>query len=129
MQMENVIISIPIQSFSDLITNSSSEIFQTIEGSEETINKIYDILSPLFKDDGWYDEDMPTMKVRYKSKVEEDPEEYGFEDTELSDLPKAWIELWLPYGLSGCENFFKVGVKALLESNNIKDYIIKDEQA
>ena len=129
MQTENIIISIPIQSFSDLITNSSSEIFQTIEGSEETINKIFNILSPLFKDDGWYDEDMPTMKVRYKSKVEEDPEEYDFEDAELSDLPEAWIELWLPYGLSGCEEFFKVGIKALLESNNIKDYIIKDEQA
>lgn len=127
MQMENVIVSIPIQSFSDIITNSSSEIFQTIKGSEETINKIYDILSPLFKDDSWYDEEVPTMRVLYKSKVEEDPEEYGFEDTELSDLPEAWIELRLPYGLSGCEDFFKVGIKALLESNNIKDYIIKNE--
>ena len=120
---------IPIQSFSDLITNSSSEIFQTIEGSEETINKVFGILSPLFKDDSWYDEDIPTMRVLYKSKIEEDPEEYGFEDTDLSDLPEALIEIWLPYGLDGCGEFFKAGIKALLETNNIKDYTIKDEQA
>lgn len=127
MQKESIIVSIPIQSFSDLITNSSSEIFQTIEGSVETIDKVFKILHPLFLDDSWYDEDVPTMKVLYKSKIEEDPEEYGFEDTELSDLPEAWIEISLPYGLSGCDDFFKAGIKALLKSNNIKDYIIKDE--
>lgn len=120
-------IKIPIQSISDIITNSSSEIFQTISGSEEVINKIKDIFSPLFEEDGWYDEDVPIMRVLYKSIVEEDPEEYGFEDSDLSSLPEAWIEIWLPYGLSSCDDFFRAGIKALLETNNIKDYTIKDE--
>lgn len=119
-------IKIPIQSISDIITNSSSEIFQTISGSEEVIKQIKDIFHPLFKEDGWYDEDVPTMRVCYKSKVEEDPEEYGFEDTDLSDLPETWIEVWLPYGLDGCSEFFRAGIKALLETNNITDYTIKN---
>lgn len=127
MQTGIQIISIPIQSFSDIITNSSSEVFQTITGSEETINKVENIFRPLFKDDSWYDEDIPTMRIHYKSEIEEDPEEYGFEDVDLSDLPEAWIEIWLPYGLGGCDEFFRAGIKALLESNNIKGYTIKDE--
>ena len=120
-------IKVLIQSFSDIITNSSSEIFQTISGSEEVIKQIEDIFHPLFKEDGWYDEDIPTMRVCYKSKIEEDPEEYGFEDADLSNLPEALIEIWLPYGLDGCTEFFRAGIKALLETNNITDYIIKDE--
>lgn len=37
---------IPIQSFSDIITNSSSEIFCTISGAD--LDAIYELLKPLF---------------------------------------------------------------------------------
>lgn len=120
-------IKIPIQSISDIITNSSSEIFQTISGSKEVIEQIEGILNPLFEQDGYYDEDIPTMNVVYKSDIVARPIDYYYDEEEIKNLPEAWIEIWLPYGLENCSEFFRAGIKALLETNNIKDYIIKDE--
>ena len=120
-------VKIPIQSFSDIITNSSSEIFQTITGSKEVIEQIEKIFNPLFEQDSYYDEDVPTMNVVYKSDIIERPIDYYYDEEEIKDLPEAWIEIWLPYGLENCSEFFRAGIKALLETNNIKDYTIKDE--
>lgn len=127
MQMDITMVRIPIQSFSDIITNSSSEIFQTITGSKEVIEQIERIFDPLFEQDSYYDEDVPTMNVIYKSDIIANPINYYYDEEEIKNLPEAWIEIWLPYGLENCSEFFRAGIKALLETNNIKDYTIKDE--
>lgn len=43
---KGVLLSINIQSFSDVVTNSSSEIFCTITGND--LDSIYELLKPLF---------------------------------------------------------------------------------
>lgn len=50
---------IPIQSFSDVITNSSSEIFCTISGAD--LDAIYELLKPLFPAGYGYSDMEPTL--------------------------------------------------------------------
>lgn len=115
---------IPIQSFSDVITNSSSEVFCTINANKDVINQIRDILETVIKDDYDWDESTPHLRYRTKEEVIED----GWHSKEeLSKLPEAWIEIEMPYSMSEATEFYKAGIKALLDCNNIKDYTIKYE--
>lgn len=67
------ILAIPVQSISDLITNSSSEIFCTITGND--LDSIYELLKPLF------------------------PSSYGYSDMEPTlYMEDGVITLWIPYG-------------------------------
>lgn len=111
---------IPIQSVSDIITNSSSEVFCTITADKEVLDKINSILSRVISDYG-YSEDDPLLKYRSKEQMLEDG---WYNEEELKGYPDQWIEITMPYCISGCETFYKAGIKALLDVNNIKDYKI-----
>ena len=54
-----ILLSINIQSFSDVITNSSSEIFCTISGAD--LDAIYELLKPLFPAGYGYSDMEPTL--------------------------------------------------------------------
>lgn len=114
---------IPIQSFSDLITNSSSEVFCTITAEKDILKQIMDILSVVIKDNS-YDEYEPTIEYLTK---EEKAEENWYTEKELAEFPEQWIEVDMPYCMSASIEFYKAGIKALLDSHNIKDYTIKYE--
>lgn len=110
----NIVIN--IQSFSDIITNSSSELFCTVSGNEDVILFINNLLSNLFKDDEYYSEDTPTYRLLCKSDL--DKEE--FSEKQWKELPEYSIQIDLPYSLGTCETFFREGLKALLENSEVK---------
>lgn len=90
---------IKIQSISDIITNSSSEVFCTITGKD--IEAIADLLGPLFSDG--------------------DPELCPFMDFwnegEWNKGSPAQIQISIPYGYERVEDFYKVGIEALLDKH------------
>lgn len=100
-------IIIPIQSISDAITNSSSELFCTIY-SDEHLNDIYQYLKDLLGY-GYYDD---SVRVSLRNKDED--EDY------YKDYPNNWIEIDVPYGYSDVTSILQVGLKAILE-NKFKD--------
>lgn len=114
---------IPIQSVSDIITNSSSEVFCTITANEDTLERIFDTLRMVIKED-CYDEYEPCIKLHTREDILEDE---FFNKEELLKYPGGYIQIDMPYGYSGSEEFYKAGIKALLDVNNIKDYKIKYE--
>ena len=57
-----MLLKIPIQSFSDLITNSSSEVFCTINADKNILDQIKEILEVVIKDDYNWDESAPYLK-------------------------------------------------------------------
>ena len=86
-----------IKSISDLITNSSSEVFCYITSdTEETLKKFYDIIEEMF---------------HYSNDSEYEPVAYYEDNT---------IQIWLPYSFGNCIPFFEEGIKALAEKNNCK---------
>lgn len=88
--MQNgVTIDIKIQSISDIITNSSSEVFCAITG--EDVEAIYQLLSPFFP--GEDSEMEPTLSL------EEDNS----------------VLVWMPYGFDGVTTFYRAGLKAFLD--------------
>lgn len=89
------LIQINIQSVSDIITNSSSEVFCTITGKDT--KSIYETLSPLFKGDPDY---APFL-------------EYWEEGAYDAGTPEM-IQLNIPYSCSGVTEFYKAGMEALL---------------
>lgn len=94
-----VLLRINIQSFSDVITNSSSEIFCTITGDD--LKAIYDLLKPILPG---RDLDLePTLHI---------------EDN--------IITLWLPYGEYAVE-FYKEGLEAILDKYFKDNYKIEYE--
>lgn len=111
----HLIIPINIQSFSDVITNSSSEIFCAISGDKDTILFINNLLFNLFGEEG-YDEDTPSYNLLCKSDLNKD----DFNEKQWRELPEYSIQINLPYDLWSCEAFFKEGLKALLESSEVK---------
>lgn len=101
---------IKIQSISDIITNSSSEVFCTITGKD--IEAIADLLRPLFSDS--------------------DPELCPFMDFwnegEWDEDSPAQIQISIPYGYGGVEDFYKAGIEALLDKHfGVNNYSIDYE--
>lgn len=80
---------IKIQSISDIITNSSSEVFCTITGKDA--EAIYQILSPYFPGEDCEME--PTLSLE--------------EDNSVS--------IWMPYGFDGVTTFYRAGLKIFLD--------------
>ena len=83
---------IKVQSISDIITNSSSEVFCTITGKD--MESIFEILYPLFK--GQDSEFEPTISY-----------------FETENPP--YIEINMPYGFDSVTTFYKAGLKAFLD--------------
>jgi hypothetical protein len=83
-------IAIKIQSISDIITNSSSEVFCSITGQD--IKAIKDIIIPLFPNT-----DSEMGPIAYIN--EED----------------SCVVIEIPYGLDGVADFYKEGLEAILD--------------
>lgn len=103
-------IIINIQTISDIITNSSSEVFCTITGKD--VEAIYQMLKPFFP--GNDSEFEPTMSY--------------YEEGEWDDENSPpQVTIWMPYGFDGVTTFYRAGLKAMLDEligkNNYKiDY-------
>lgn len=93
--MKGFKIKIQIQSISDIITNSSSEVFCMINSRDEEIKKrIYEYLkNDLFP--GKYSDEEPTV---------------DYWDDEDNDE----IQIWLPYDHCSSLTFYKAGIEAIL---------------
>lgn len=92
-------IKIYVQSASDIITNSSSEIFCTIT-SKDFLEEIHDVLIGVF----------------------------GYGDYEIDpvvNMEEDCITIDLPYNLSGSATFFEAGIKAILDEKFKDNYEIE----
>lgn len=113
---------IPIQSISDIITNSSSEVFCRIES--ENYQQIHELFSNIFRSDGYYSsEDNPTVYIRDL----EDEKDYLSVEA-IKTRPEHWVEIDLPYSLSEQEVFYRAGIEALLNQSFPGDYKITYEE-
>ena len=110
-------IRIPIQSVSDIITNSSSEVFCRIS-SEDYLDKIWDILEPLFHT---YSDRELYPNIEEKN-LDEEKEYLTVE--EIKELPYRWIEVSLPYCMSDSQEFYKAGLESILTKNFGDNYKI-----
>ena len=106
-----------IQSVSDIITNSSSEVFCRIE-SEDSLELIKEILEPLFPYSR-YSEDGPSLYERILSEEKSD-----YDDGYLDGFPEKWLEITLPYSMCDSEAFYEAGLEAILSSKVPGDYTI-----
>lgn len=106
-------IIIPIQSISDVITNSSSELFCTIF-SDSHLNNIYDFLKIIISEG--YDEESMSMSLR-----EKDEDYLG---DYYKDYPDRWIEIDLPYDGYGMKSVLRVGITTILDSTFKDNYKI-----
>lgn len=98
-------IIIPIQSISDVITNSSSELFCTIF-SEEHLDDIHNLLVDLIGK-GYSDE---SLSVYLECKDDDYKSEY------YKDYPDYWIEIHMPYDFYNASNILRAGLEAILEN-------------
>ena len=98
---------IPIQSFSNIITNSSSEIFCIIKGDKETILFINNLLFNLLGKNV-YDEDSPMYELLCKSDLDKD----DYDEEQWEKLPEYSIQISLPYNLWRCHTFFEEGLNS-----------------
>lgn len=107
---------IKIQSVSDIITNSSSEVFCRIE-SDDYLVKIADLLSSAIGSNNYDPECEPVCRLRYKE------DSYWYSDEEKSKLPSEWVEIEVPYSWTGRE-FYTIALPAVLDKlvgeNNYK---------
>lgn len=104
--MQNMMVK--IQSISDIITNSSSELFCTIF-SEEHLDDIHDLLVNLIGK-GYSDESLSV----YLECKDDDKSEY------YKDYPDYWVEIHMPYDFYNASNILRAGLEAILE-NKFKD--------
>lgn len=94
-----------IQSISDIITNSSSEVFCRIE-SKDHLEAIEDILETIFN--SWKSEyEIDPVVTLYRKNEMTYPEDY-------EDFPDEWIEIDMPYNRNKVLTFYKAGLEALL---------------
>ena len=88
---------IKIQSLSNLITNSSSEVFCCI--TSDKLEEIVALLSPLFPN---HDSEMgPTL--------------HYWKPGEWDDDSPSLISIEFPIGMEGYEKFYKKGLEAILD--------------
>lgn len=108
-------VDIKIQSISDIITNSSSEVFCRIQSDK--LNEIFEILKPLFPNT---DPEMgPYIHL-------EDYEDY--EDEEYYEDLIPCITINFPSSFTGYEEFYIKGLTAILDQFfGSKNYSIKYE--
>ena len=95
-------VDIEIQSISDIITNSSSEVFCRIY-SDKKFSEIFEIMETVFKSRWDEDDEMTPMA--------HDSEDYSYGAPE--NAPRHVI-VTMPYGFENVETFFKAGIPAIL---------------
>ena len=104
-----------IQSESDIITNSSSEVFLRIGADDSAINEsIYSLLKELLPGND------PELTPHVWRTIGIDEDGY-YADTSR----EYWVLVELPYGIE-CEEFIEAGITAILEKHfKNNDYIIE----
>lgn len=105
-----------IQSISDIITNSSSEVFCRIE-SENNLDIIKRVLKPLFS--GEDSEMEPCLTMMDKTLIDD-----NYALNYYKDYPEKWIEISLPYSMDSREIFFSAGLEAILSDRVPSGYKI-----
>ncbi len=109
---------IPIQSLSDVVTNSSSELFCTIF-SDTQLEQIYGLFDDLF---GYNDDSELGPTARLINKTDAD---YYQDEEEYASFPDSWIEISLPYDSYDASSFYSAGIKAILKDKfPNSDYIL-----
>ena len=109
---------IPIQSLSDVVTNSSSELFCTIF-SDTQLEQIYGLFDDLF---GYNDDSELGPTARLINKTDAD---YYQDEEEYVSFPDSWIEISLPYDSYDASSFYSAGIKAILKDKfPNSDYIL-----
>ena len=107
---------IKIQSVSDIITNSSSEVFCRIE-SDNHLVRIADLLCDAIGSNNYDPECEPVCRLIYKE------DSYWYSDEEKNKLPSEWVEIEVPYSWTGRE-FYTIALPAVLDKlvgeNNYK---------
>ena len=119
-------IKFKIQSFSNIITNSSSELFAVIK-SDNLIEDIYEVINDLF---GWNQEYESTMCVeKYKCPTQKEIDDWycGLKQhiTKVNEYPNEWIEIDMPYRLEEFKTFYKTGLEALLKEKFGNNFTIE----
>lgn len=115
-------IKLLIQSISNIITNSSSELFAVIDANKEILDSIYEILNNIFGDNQ-ESEITPVVtlcrrptKKEIEHKFDSDYYSWRYsEEDDIYSLPEYWIEVELPYCLDDCTKFFSAGLEAILK--------------
>ena len=100
-------ILIPIQSLSDVVTNSSSELFCTIFSNTQ-LKDIYYLFDDLF---GYMTDPDEGPTVRLVNKSDDD----YYQEEEYDSFPDSWIEISLPYSSYDASSFYNAGIKAILK--------------
>ena len=119
-----------IQSISDLITNSSSEVFVVIHSSNrEFIDELYQQLDAVY---GWNQESERTPVLEYEGQSEHDNWEYDYERryTREEDEPvidKTTISVEMPYCMRRSISYHRAGIEALIEEGIKKHNVDKKE--
>jgi hypothetical protein len=98
---------------SDVITNSSSELFCTIF-SDKHLDDIYEFFRE-YIGVGYSDESL-SIYLEHK-------DEYCDKEC-FKDYPDNWIEIHMPYDYSNVTNILQAGLKAILESKFKDNYKI-----
>ena len=109
MQTDVIMVKIPIQSFGDIITNSSSETFCTIT-SDEKLNDIFDAL---------------TTTIGSKRYSEDNIYVYKNFDEETN---KEYIRINVPYDASNYVDLIGAGIEAILDKGFKDKYNIRYEE-
>lgn len=106
MQMENMMVKVPVQSFGDIITNSSSETFCTIT-SDDYLDSIYAALKAIIGPDGYSEDNISVDKI-----VDEDSGE-------------VYLDVSVPYDASNYSNLIGAGIRAILDEGFKDKYNIE----
>lgn len=120
---------ISIQSVSDLITNSSSEVFVVIHSSNrEFIDELYQQLDAVY---GWNQESERTPVLEYEGQSEHDNWEYDYErrytkEEEEPEVDKTTISVEMPYCMRKSIAYHKAGIEALIEEG-VKKYNVNED--
>lgn len=115
-------IKLSIQSISNIITNSSSELFAVIDANKEILDNIYEILNNIFGDNQESEITPVVTLCRRPTKVEIE-DRFGsnydswryFKEDDIYSLPEYWIEVELPDRLDKYSKFFSAGLEAILK--------------
>lgn len=102
---------IPVQSMSDVITNSSSELFCTIF-SDKYLNDIYEFFKGYIGVE--YSDESLSIYLNHKDE----------DDAYYKDYPDDWIEIHMPYDYCNVSDILRVGLKAILENKFKNGYKI-----
>lgn len=106
MRKVSIMVKIPIQSFGDIITNSSSETFCTIT-SDEKLDDIFKALKAIIGSEGYSEDNLCVYKETDK------------------ETNKEYITINIPYDASNYIDLVREGIEAILDKGFKDKYNIR----